>query len=1381
VLRWAFGLAVLALLTPLLMAALARSSVVREYARQEAERAIRRELGLSVLISDIDIEPRTLSFVARQIVLDHPQHGRFVEAELLRIRPSWWALLRGRIDLHNITIDRASLWLVVRDGRLVNGPVIKSSGGSGLDVDLPFNKLWVKHSRLIVDAAEGGSGELSDISLFLDSTRRDALAINLSAPRGVFEHAAGQEKLAGLEARLRLSRDELSVELFKVRGNAFELALRQASLKLPAADEYHGEIELSLALDQLARLPLPIALPHIEGALRARLSVHSGRDGPEGDARVSLQRAVLDQYGFGENVELDLKLEHRRLSFEGASEIVRQGGRVDLSGALEFGPGLPLELRLRVVDVEFAKLMEQLGVSPNAIVSWLLSGNMELRGTLDPLDLAGPMRMPTRDFHVTRDAWHALPRRDMIAVSSATLSGTIAVKPKGISFQHIDVGMRNSRLRVDEVLLGFDNQVRLNGVGEVFDLRDASPLLDFPIAGQGSFDLHVDGTFQDPHVRGHLRFDDFAFASYPFGDLESDFVLERDMQAVRFPEMTAKKGRSHYHASDFVLDFNDHRLAIEAALRFDRFAMQDFYHIFHYENDERYTPYQAAVSGKAQLRYTLGFPGDSGRGTLRADVDLSLEDAELSGFHFASGEAIGSWNWRDHALGYRGGELTIERFSLRKGEGTVNLSGRMAYGGKLDLVVIGDRISLRDTEGFADRLAAVSGNYAVTGTLRGTPSLPRAELEVIGTGLSYAGEALGDARAYVRLTDKSDPFVAEALTWSPESPPPDAICPHAREGLARGSWPADPPLNTIDGPVPALDSPMAFLICGSGLSGQLAFDVALGRTAALPLRGDFQLERFPLAKFLPKQGAAMQGALSGQLRLRGGALLTPAALSGDVSLTSIALGQAGVALENEGEVRAHFADGTLEIEQAAFMGPGSELRIGGGGSLAGGLGLSVSGAVDLGILPTFSPELREASGSAQFALKVSGRLDKPSVFGQARVDGASLQLASLPFPIEGIDGTATFSAERVVIERVTAHVLSGTLAVQGVAALDGRRLGSYRLELSADRLAVNPRDGIELILGAQCQLSWKQGDRLPKLQGLVRLGRVNYTRAITVGRTLNDMAKKTRADVDTYDPQLDHLALDLRVVQSEPIRIDNNLIEAEIAIDDGKEPFRLLGTDQRFGVLGSMAIRQGTVRVRDRPFLIKDGEIAFDNAARVDPHFDMHAETDVRRNVGLGQLHWHIGVHAWGAPDAFQFALTSDPYLSQDDIALLLAVGMTYAEMQSGSVTSTAAFEALAAVTGVEREVKRALPAIDDVHIASAYSLRSQRTEPQLHLGKRIAERVRLNASTGLSQSRDFSTGVEYQVGDKTSVGATYNNVTSTSASQLGDVGVDLKWRLEFD
>jgi translocation and assembly module TamB len=1385
-LRWVLGLgALLVLAMPLLTAAAARSPAVREYARQEIERAIRSELGLTGVISDVDIDPHTLSVIARHIVLDHPQHGRFVEAELLRIRPSWWSLLRGHLDLHNISIDRATVWLVVRDAKLINGPKTKPSSAGGMSVDLPFDKLWVSRSRLFVDAGGLGSAELSSIELFLDSRQRDVLAVTLSAPRGLVEHRAGRDRVEGVELRGRLTNENLQLDLFRVHTPELAVIMRQASLQLPAADDYRAELELSLRLDQLQRWPLPFKLPELGGDLRVKASLRSAPGGPHADARISLQRAKIEQYCLGENVALDVSLDDNKLHFEGAAEVIRHAGRVDLVGGIDLAGHVPLWARVRVVDVEFAKLLEQLGVSPNAIVDWVLAGNFELRGTLNPLHLQGPMHMQTHDFHVLRDAWHVSPARNVVAVASANLVGTVLVKPGGIFLQNFDVGLRNSKLRVDEVMLGFDNQVRVRAVAEQLDLKDVTPLVDFPIAGTGGFDVRVDGTYQAPRVAGHLRFSDFAFGTYPFGDIDSDFVLEHDSQAVRFPDMVAKKNRSRYRAHDFVLDFRDKRLAISAALRLERFAMQDFYHVFHYENDERYIGYQALVSGDAAMHYSLGFPGDSPRGTLRADVDFAVEDAQLAGFHFSSGEVAGSWNWFDHAKGYRAGELIVERFALHKGAGTVSLSGKMVVGGKWDMVVVGDKIAVRDTEGLAERLPELSGHYGVTGTIRGTPSLPRAELELAVAGLSYAGDTLGDARSYVRLTDKSDPWIREALQWQPDAPPPEAACAHGREGLARGSWPEDPPLLTAEGPMAPLDTPMAFVICGSALDGRIAFDLMLGRTHSYPVRGDLRFHDFPLAKFLPKQeSAASQGALSGLLRLRGGALLEPARLAGDISLDTLQVGQLGVVLANDGPVRARFDDGQFEIEHAAFMGPGSQLNIAGGGSLQGGLHLRLSGDVDLSILPSFSPELREASGRMQVAVKISGQLDRPEVYGQARVDGAGLQLASLATPIESIDGLVTFSAERVLIEHVNAKLLGGTIALEGSAALQGRRVGEYRIALDADRLALTPKEGIELQLGGQAALSWHRGERLPKLQGTLRIGHARYTRPIGVGRLITDLTKKTRADVDSYDPKRDHLSLDLRVLQSEPIKVENNLIEAELNIDDSKEPFRLLGTDQRFGVLGDMEIRQGTVHVRDRPFAIKEGEIRFDNPARIEPHFDMHADTDVRRTGQFGQLHWHIGVHSWGEPESFQFELTSDPYLSQDDIALLLAVGMTHTElvtMQTSTLTSTAAFEALATVTGVEREVKRALPVIDEVHIASGYSLRSQHTEPQLHLGKRVTDRVRLSASTGLSQSRDFSTGVDYQISDKTSVGALYNNKTSTSASTLGDVGVDLKWRLEFD
>ena len=170
---WQRALAVLFVVvaTPLVLAAAVRSPAVREYARQEAKRAIAAELGLVAIIEDVDIEPKSLALVARGITMDHPRLGRFVEAKHLRIRPSWWALLRGRVDLHTITIDKASVWLVFRDGKLVNGPATKPSASGEPSVDLPFDKLWVKRSNLFVDAQPDARGHLPNIDIYLDFRR----------------------------------------------------------------------------------------------------------------------------------------------------------------------------------------------------------------------------------------------------------------------------------------------------------------------------------------------------------------------------------------------------------------------------------------------------------------------------------------------------------------------------------------------------------------------------------------------------------------------------------------------------------------------------------------------------------------------------------------------------------------------------------------------------------------------------------------------------------------------------------------------------------------------------------------------------------------------------------------------------------------------------------------------------------------------------------------------------------------------------------------------------------------------------------------------------------------------------------------------------------
>jgi translocation and assembly module TamB len=130
--------------------------------------------------------------------------------------------------------------------------------------------------------------------------------------------------------------------------------------------------------------------------------------------------------------------------------------------------------------------------------------------------------------------------------------------------------------------------------------------------------------------------------------------------------------------------------------------------------------------------------------------------------------------------------------------------------------------------------------------------------------------------------------------------------------------------------------------------------------------------------------------------------------------------------------------------------------------------------------------------------------------------------------------------------------------------------------------------------------------------------------------------------------------------------------------------------------------------------------------------------TDIRRGGELSVVNWHVTLQAKGSADAFKLSASSDPYLSEEDIALLLTIGMTRSEVeqsQTGDLAGTAALEALSSVTGVNQEVKRAMPAVDDVRLTGAYSDVSRRSEPQITVGKRLADRENQRQS-GLQPSK---------------------------------------------
>ncbi|MEM7607518.1 MAG: translocation/assembly module TamB domain-containing protein, partial [Myxococcota bacterium] len=1280
----------------------------RERARTLIERGLEEGLGVDAEIESVEARwafwPPALTLLARGIDIDHPSEGDLLDAEGLSVRPSLGALMRGTIDLASIDVDAPRVHLRIVDGAPVNLPTLPE--GEGGPVELPFRTLGLSDAAISVDVDSLAQARLGPLDLRLD-VDGPRLAIDLRTERGVIDHLDGREDIEELVAvgaldlggavtidELRFRTPYLSLRVSEGEGKLGSAVFDWGSGEDPeVGPRWRGQTELEVNVARLGALPLLPPMPPFEGRVLVNaLTSFDVRAGPILDGEVRVIDGRIDhKWGLGDEVVLNVLASSQRVDLRPGSEVrlITGGGRVGLEGSLELDAerGFPLSVDTRI-DIQFAQLIEQLGVTPDTPVWWAVRGQGRLAGTLDPLSLGGPLEFGVPSFMVTLDPHHVRPRQRLISVDGARARGRWRIDDEAFVFEDMRLTTAGSDLRASVVHLGFDNSFRAEVTGTV-DVADVGPLTTFELAGRGPLRASITGTFSDPQVRGNFQLRDFRFDGFRLGDVTSDWRLVHDYLAVSLPRLEATKGASRYRVEDLLFDFREH-VEVTGTLRTPRLTLADLYHTFGYEEDERYTPYQAILRGAAPLRFTHGFPADGPNGTFTGHANLEVLAANFAGYAFEHGSIDGDLRWYDFSEGLDSALIGLDSMVLRKGEGTVNVAGTIERS-NVRLSVLADRIAVRDTEGIGDSFEGLEGHYSVAGQARGTVDVPRLDLDVDVTGLAYQDAFLGDGRAYVRLTERGDPWIAAAADAS-------GPCVHGRRGLARAGWRPSAPLRTREGLLPSSGPPMAFIVCGEGMGGRVAVDMALGFTDVVPARGEVRFANMDLAPFFD----GFTGETSGVIELDAGYLQADGTLGGEIRIDEVRLARAdatSVAIANDGPITLAIDRGGVRAEQVAFIGEGSRFELSGGADARGRLDMQVDGRVDLGLIAQASSEIEESHGSLRAHIDVGGRLNDPTANGLAEIDNAGLRFADLGMAVEELSGTVRFDERRVSLEDFRGRAGGGRLSMAGSARLSDGGLRQFRVDTRVDAATVQPEDGVELGVNVDSSLQWNQGDRLPRLTGTVDIRRARYRRPIQLSPTLGELYRPQRAEVEQYDPERDRVAIDLRLSGDSALRVQNNLMDAVLRVDDSERPFRIVGTDQRWGVVGSIALPQGTVRFRSTELVVTEGEIRFDDPTRLDPRFDVLATTEIQRQQGSSDLTgqvWRVGLRAHGDLDGFQLDAESQPPLSQEDLMLLLTVGITSAEaqqLQAGDVGGTA-LEALSAISGVNEEVVSSKPLI---------------------------------------------------------------------------------------
>jgi hypothetical protein len=537
--------------------------------------------------------------------------------------------------------------------------------------------------------------------------------------------------------------------------------------------------------------------------------------------------------------------------------------------------------------------------------------------------------------------------------------------------------------------------------------------------------------------------------------------------------------------------------------------------------------------------------------------------------------------------------------------------------------------------------------------------------------------------------------------------------------------------------------------------------------------------------FVPKLSPYTTAVASGSMRVVG-ELSNFDRLLVDATVESVEMKLIDYAIRNGGPVRLTLDRNQLKVGQFQLVGVDTRLGVTGGADLGKKtLGLQVAGEANLGILQGFFPGSVRGSGRAELTAAINGSIEKPLFSGSATITDGRVRHFSLPNAIDAINGTLYFDDRGIRLDDVTAALGGGQVQFGGRIGFDGYLPGELNVTARGEEMHLRYPEGIRSVVDAD--LAIRGNYATPTLGGVVTVRSAVWNRRVDTPGSIFDLASRrpssTGLPANEPEPsQTVPLRFDLQLIVPSTLRIDNNLARMVANAD-----LTLRGTYDRPVLAGHADIERGEVTFEGQRYRITHGSIDFTNPNRIEPFFEIEAETNVRVP---GQT-YRVTVGAAGTADQLRPTVSADPPLPTADVLALLFsgarrtgtssdIGPELRALQNPTQAQTdilAARATQAVAAPISSEVGKVFEqtfGVDTFQLTPSffdpYSQQTSRVNPtaRLTIGKRISERAYLTFSRSLGAAlNDQIVLLEYEQSDRLSWILSRNEDAQTYALEL--------------
>ncbi|MEN3339808.1 MAG: translocation and assembly module TamB [Acidobacteriota bacterium] len=830
-----------------------------------------------------------------------------------------------------------------------------------------------------------------------------------------------------------------------------------------------------------------------------------------------------------------------------------------------------------------------------------------------------------------------------------------------------------------------------------------------PVGGSGQFDGVMLAAFTKPRIEGTFSGRNMRAWDTTWGEGTARVVIENGYANVSESSITRERSRITAEGK-FSLGYprKDGGEEINALVRITKRPLVDLRHAFQLDA----YPVEGLVSGEYHLYGKYETPFGFGR--------LTIDDGVAYGEPFENATA---------ALRFEGAGVRLDALEIHKSTGKITGAAWVGWDGNYSFDADGVALPVESLKMAAFPRAPLSGVLQFGATGSGTFQVPRYDVRVRVDDLFAADEGIGQLTGRLSLR-------GELLTVELEAASPRLVVSGSGRIAMTDQMDAELTLrfaNTSLDPylrffAPQL-SPFASAVAGGTVRvvGELAdIDHLAVNTCVEQL--DLKLFDYKLSNRSPANAARAAAPPSG-----GGCAEGP-----DVILLDL-------------------NQDVVDIGRLRLYGEGTELAVEGNVNLhASTIDVQASGDANLGILQGFFRDIR-SSGGATLKAQITGSLEKPVFSGSAAINNGRIRQLALPHSLEAINGQVAFDAGGIRIDGLRARLASGDVTFSGRVGLNGFTPGDINLTATGQQMRIRYPEGFQSVIDADLSLTGTLAALL--LRGTVTVHDALYAKRFEPNADLLSLAGSGGGGIGgaAAAPALP-LTFDVQIDAPSALRVENNIAHMVASAD-----LKLQGTYDHPVLFGTAQIERGDILFEGNRYLVTRGSIGFANPVRIEPYFDIEAETRVR--VPEGQT-YRITLGFTGTTARMSLNLSSDPPLSSVGIALLLfdpSTDVTDAELQGLNATATTRSQEdlLKAATArlltgsVAAPVNRAVEQTLGVDLQITPSIGVADGDPltpsaRLILGKRLSNRAYITFARPLgSAARDQILVLEYDENDR--------------------------------